>query len=106
MSFFDMIKSYISRSIGECGIVLLHQSKVTWSTKTFQTGLNSNPSQHFGAYNTQMPSQPWYNPNPYPWIVQDPWQYQGQPIPSPYQAFSSAIILHKDGGPKIFNNQH
>jgi hypothetical protein len=51
--------------------------------------LSFNPSQHFGAYNTQIPSQPWYNPNPSPWIVPNPWKYQGKPIPSPYQPFPS-----------------
>jgi len=59
--------------------------------RPFQTDtyLNFNPSQHFGAYNTQISSQTWYNPNPSPWIVPNLWKYHRKPIPSPYQSFPS-----------------
>jgi hypothetical protein len=55
----------------------------------FQTSLNLNPSQNFGAYSTRMSSQPCYNPNPYYWDNPNPWQYQGPPIPPPYQSLPS-----------------
>jgi hypothetical protein len=51
--------------------------------RPFQIGFNFNPAQNFGAYNTQMYPQPWYNPNPSPWTNTNPWQYQGPPIPPP-----------------------
>jgi len=57
--------------------------------RPFQTCLIFNPSQIFGAYNTQIPSQTWFNTNPSPWIVPNPWQYQGKSIPSLYQPFPS-----------------
>jgi hypothetical protein len=57
--------------------------------RPFQTCLNFNPAQNFGAYNTQISSQQWYNPNPSPWKNTNPWKYQEPPIPPPYQSFPS-----------------
>ena len=53
--------------------------------RPFQIGLKFNPAQNFNAYNSKMPPQPWYNPSP--WTNPNPWQYQGPPIPPPYESF-------------------
>ena len=57
--------------------------------KPFQTGLNFNHSQNFGAYNTKMSSKTWHNPKPYPLKNPNPFKYRGTPIPPPYQSFPS-----------------
>jgi hypothetical protein len=55
---------------------MLHQPKKTGAPRPFQQGMSYNPPQYFGGYNTQIPSQPWYQPNQPPWTMKNQWQYQ------------------------------